>query len=44
MTFAIDPAWLPDDAFRAVGTRRTLVRGTGPLADTVRGEVAAACG
>ncbi|MYS76943.1 alpha-glucuronidase, partial [Streptomyces sp. SID5926] len=39
----IDPAWLPDTAFRAVGTRRVLVRGTGPLVDTVRGEVAAAC-
>ncbi|WP_133886356.1 alpha-glucuronidase [Streptomyces sp. BK208] len=39
----IDPAWLPDAAFRAIGTRRTLVRGTGPLAETVRGEVAAAC-
>ncbi|MET7814688.1 alpha-glucuronidase [Streptomyces sp. NPDC005395] len=43
MDDALDPAWLPDDAFRALGARRTLVRGSGPLAGTVRGEVAAAC-
>lgn len=39
----VDPAWLPDVAFRPIGTRRTLIRGSGPLVDTVRGEVAAAC-
>ncbi|GHE85922.1 xylan alpha-1,2-glucuronidase [Streptomyces werraensis] len=36
-----DAAWLPDAAFRAVGARRSLVRGgPDPLADTVRGELA----
>ncbi|MFI1721067.1 alpha-glucuronidase [Streptomyces sp. NPDC020489] len=35
----VDAAWLPDGAFRQVGTRRTLVRGTGPLVETVRHEV-----
>ncbi|MFF8627463.1 alpha-glucuronidase [Streptomyces werraensis] len=36
-----DAAWLPDTAFRAVGARRSLVRGgPDPLADTVRGELA----
>ncbi|MER6348427.1 alpha-glucuronidase [Streptomyces sp. NPDC001595] len=40
---APDPAWLPAEAFRALGSRRVLVRATGPLADTVYGEVAAAC-
>ncbi len=39
----VDPAWLPDEAFRPIGTRRTLVRGSGPLVDTVRAEVARAC-
>ena len=39
----VDPAWLPDGAFRPIGTRRTLIRGSGPLVDTVRGEVAEAC-
>ncbi|MFF4058874.1 alpha-glucuronidase [Streptomyces sp. NPDC001668] len=39
----VDPAWLPDGAFRPIGTRRTLIRGSGPLVDTVHGEVAAAC-
>ncbi|MFF4590719.1 alpha-glucuronidase [Streptomyces sp. NPDC001388] len=38
-----DPAWLPPEALRPLGTRRTLIRGTGPLAATVRGEVAEAC-
>ncbi|AVT38517.1 alpha-glucuronidase [Plantactinospora sp. BB1] len=37
------PAWLPVEAFRAIGSRRTLVRGTGALVDTVRDEVAGAC-
>ncbi|MCQ4207520.1 alpha-glucuronidase [Streptomyces longispororuber] len=35
-----DPAWLPAEAFRAVGSRRVQVRGEGPLVDTVRAEVA----
>ncbi|MDC0768592.1 alpha-glucuronidase [Streptomyces sp. HD] len=39
----VDPAWLPDGAFRPIGTRRTLIRGSGPLVDTVHGEVAQAC-
>ncbi|WP_327719947.1 alpha-glucuronidase [Streptomyces sp. NBC_00490] len=39
----VDPAWLPDVAFRPIGTRRTLIRGSGPLVDTVHGEVARAC-
>ncbi|WP_406170061.1 alpha-glucuronidase [Streptomyces canus] len=39
----VDPAWLPDVAFRPIGTRRTLIRGSGPLVDTVHGEVAGAC-
>ncbi|MEU3254564.1 alpha-glucuronidase [Streptomyces sp. NPDC006997] len=39
-----DPAWLPPAAFRAIGSRRTLVRGGGgPLVETVFGEVAGAC-
>lgn len=38
----VDPAWLPDVAFRPIGTRRTLIRGSGPLVDTVHGEVARA--
>jgi alpha-glucuronidase len=40
----IDPAWLPPDAFRPLGARRTLIRGSGPLVETVHGEVVAACG
>jgi alpha-glucuronidase len=39
----VDPAWLPDEVFRPIGTRRTQVRGSGPLVDTVHGEVAQAC-
>lgn len=39
-----DAAWLPAAAFRAVGTRRSVLRGvTDPLADTVHGELADAC-
>ncbi len=37
------PAWLPMEALRAIGTRRTLVVGDGPLVGTVRSEVAEAC-
>ncbi|SCF03536.1 alpha-glucuronidase [Micromonospora matsumotoense] len=37
------PAWLPAEAFRALGTRRVLVHGDGPLVDTVFAEVARAC-
>ncbi len=40
---SVDPAWLPPGAFRALGTRRTLIRGSGPLVETVHGEVAEAC-
>ncbi|GCB45304.1 alpha-glucuronidase [Streptomyces sp. NL15-2K] len=39
----VDPAWLPSAAFRAIGGRRTLIRGSGPLVETVHGEVADAC-
>ncbi|MFJ1749635.1 alpha-glucuronidase [Streptomyces sp. NPDC088116] len=39
----VDPAWLPPEAFRHLGSLRTLIRGTGPLVDTVHGEVAYAC-
>jgi len=37
------PAWLPPEALRAVGSRRTVVRGAGTLVDTVAAEVARAC-
>ncbi len=36
-------AWLPPEAFRAVGARRVLVHGDGLLVDTVFAEVARAC-
>jgi alpha-glucuronidase len=39
----VHPAWLPAEAFRAVGSRRVLVYGGGPLADTVLSEVSRAC-
>jgi len=39
----VHPAWLPPEAFRPLGSRRVLVRGAGPLVDTVRAEVALAC-
>ncbi|WP_223190460.1 alpha-glucuronidase [Nonomuraea terrae] len=39
----VHPAWLPPEAFRAIGSRRTLVLGDDVLADTVRAEVAHAC-
>ena len=35
----VHPAWLPPEAFRAVGSRHTLVSGDGPLVDTVFGEI-----
>ncbi|MER7487407.1 alpha-glucuronidase [Streptomyces sp. NPDC126497] len=39
-----DAAWLPADAFRAVGSRRSLLRAAdGPLVDTVHGELTDAC-
>ncbi|WP_228011306.1 alpha-glucuronidase [Nonomuraea phyllanthi] len=38
----VHPAWLPPEAFQAVGSRRVLVRADGPLAETVREEVARA--
>ncbi|MEV4116211.1 alpha-glucuronidase [Nonomuraea sp. NPDC049695] len=40
----VHPAWLPPEAFRAIGSRRTIVRAYGPLAETVRQEVAQAGG
>ncbi|GIJ25183.1 xylan alpha-(1-_2)-glucuronosidase [Micromonospora qiuiae] len=39
----VHPAWLPPEAFRAVGSRHTLVAGDGKLVDTVVGEVERAC-
>ncbi|MEV1084241.1 alpha-glucuronidase [Streptomyces sp. NPDC050211] len=39
----VDPAWLPPAAFRPLGTRRTLIRGSGLLVETVHGEVVDAC-
>nr|WP_067277180.1 alpha-glucuronidase [Streptomyces jeddahensis] len=42
MPSGVDPAWLPPAAFRPLGSRRTLISGTGPLVDTVHGEVAGA--
>ncbi|MFD3497380.1 alpha-glucuronidase [Streptomyces sp. NPDC058678] len=39
----VDPAWLPPGVFRALGTRRTLIRGSGRLVETVHGEAAEAC-
>jgi alpha-glucuronidase len=36
-------AWLPTEAWRAIGSHRTLITGTGPLVDTVADEVRAAC-
>ncbi|MFC0527875.1 alpha-glucuronidase [Phytohabitans kaempferiae] len=38
----VHPAWLPSRATQPLGSRRTLVHGTGTLVDTVRREVAAA--
>ncbi|MHC5903084.1 alpha-glucuronidase [Streptomyces sp. S6] len=43
-TEVLDPAWLPTEAFRALGSRRVLVRGVGALVETVREEVRDACG
>jgi len=39
----VHPAWLPAAAFRALGSRRVLVRGEGQLVDTVTGEIEQAC-
>ncbi|MCH5672250.1 alpha-glucuronidase [Streptomyces gilvus] len=39
----VDPAWLPEEAFRALGGRRILIRGSGPLVETVHAEAAEAC-
>ncbi len=36
-------AWLPPEAFRPIGSRRTLLHGHGALAETVRAEVERAC-
>ncbi|MDW5324201.1 alpha-glucuronidase [Plantactinospora sp. KLBMP9567] len=38
------PAWLPPEAFREIGARRTLVYGAGTLVETVRDEATRACG
>ncbi|MDO3705159.1 alpha-glucuronidase [Micromonospora sp. C28SCA-DRY-2] len=43
MTGGVHPAWLPPEAFRPLGTRRSLVAGDGPLVETVYREVARAC-
>src|SRR4051812_35362583 len=37
------PAWLPPEALRPVGSRRTVVHGSGVLVETVRHEVDEAC-
>ena len=39
----VHAAWLPPEAFRALGSRRVLVHGDGGLVETVRDEVAQAC-
>jgi alpha-glucuronidase len=39
----VHAAWLPPEAFRAVGSRRCLVQGDGTLVDTVRHEMTGAC-
>lgn len=39
----LHPAWLPPEAYRALGSRHTLVRADGPLADTVVTEIEQAC-
>jgi alpha-glucuronidase len=38
----VHPAWLPAEAFRAIGSRRVAVHGEGLLVDTVRSEVGSA--
>ncbi|MGB2568706.1 alpha-glucuronidase [Micromonospora citrea] len=40
---SVHPAWLPPEAFGALGARRVLVHGAGLLVDTVFDEVARAC-
>ncbi|MEK8104992.1 hypothetical protein NKG94_06840 [Micromonospora sp. M12] len=39
----VHAAWLPPEAFRALGSRRILVHGDGLLVDTVLDEVSRAC-
>ncbi|MBP2708533.1 alpha-glucuronidase [Microbispora sp. RL4-1S] len=39
----VHAAWLPPEALRAIGSRRTLVHGDGLLVETVHDEVARAC-
>jgi alpha-glucuronidase len=39
----VDAAWLPDQAWRAVGGRRILVAADGPLVETVVDELRQAC-
>ncbi|MEU4242483.1 alpha-glucuronidase [Actinoplanes sp. NPDC026619] len=40
----VDAAWLPPQAWRAIGSRRIRVTGSGLLVDTVAGELRQACG
>ncbi|MBN1173339.1 MAG: alpha-glucuronidase [Micromonosporaceae bacterium] len=42
-TTDVHPAWLPPEAFRAIGSRRVRVCGDDPLVETVRREVVEAC-
>ncbi|MEU1689823.1 alpha-glucuronidase [Micromonospora sp. NPDC005707] len=39
----VHAAWLPPEAFGAIGARRSLVCGDGVLVDTVRDEISRAC-
>jgi alpha-glucuronidase len=39
----VHAAWLPPEVWRPIGSRRTLVTGTGPLVDTVLAELGDAC-
>ena len=39
----IHAAWLPPEAWRAIGSRHTLIDGSGTLIDTVADEIGAAC-
>ena len=39
----VHPAWLPAEAFRAIGSRRVLVCGEGQLVETVAHEIGQAC-
>lgn len=43
MTIDVHAAWLPAEAFRAIGSRRVLLLGEGRLVETVAHEVEEAC-